>query len=33
MIQSAPTFTFIGSATNHVDNGSYDAMGNMPMTS
>jgi YD repeat-containing protein len=29
MIQSTPTFTFIGSPTNHVDNGNYDAMGNM----
>ena len=28
-IQSTPTFTFIGSPSNHVDNGSYDAMGNM----
>jgi hypothetical protein len=28
-IQSTPTFTFTASATNHVDNGSYDAMGNM----
>jgi RHS repeat-associated protein len=28
-IQSTPTFTFAASATNHVDNGSYDAMGNM----
>jgi hypothetical protein len=28
-IQSTPPFTFIASATNHVDNGGYDAMGNM----
>ncbi len=28
-IQSTPTFTFTASATNHVDNGSYDSMGNL----
>ncbi len=28
-IQSTPSFTFTASATNHVDNGSYDAMGNL----